>query len=292
MFQKKGDLKLFSFDSFGGPPDPIQAMSTRIGGVSVGVYRSLNLGFHVDDETEAVLINRQRFCQALSIPLRSIVTGQQVHGTEVAVVKGSDRGKGARSWEEGILQTDALVTETPDVALMVLVADCAAVLLYDPVKRAVGIAHGSWRGTVGGIGVRTVQKMVDEFGCRPEEIQAGISPSIGPCCYQVGEEVISALKGSFPDQWERYIVPKSRGSVHFDLWEALRGQLIETGMREEKIETAGICTACHTDLFYSHRGENGRTGRNGVVIVLQEPEEGVLRDEEESTCRTGRPQKS
>lgn len=283
MFRKKGDLKLFSFDSFEGSGSPIQAMSTRIGGVSEGPYWSLNLGLHVNDEDSAVLINRQRFFRALSIPPGSIVTGQQVHGTEVAVIKGSDRGKGARSWEEGIPHTDALVTDSPDVALLVLVADCAAVLFYDHVKRAIGIAHGSWRGTVGGIGRKTVQKMVDAFGCRLEDIRAGICPSIGPCCYEVGEEVISALRGSYLSQWERYLIPRGNGSVHFDLWEALRQQLIEIGIQEEQIETAHICTACHTDLFYSHRRENGRTGRNGVVIALQKPVEKVLRHEKDGT---------
>ena len=248
-------------------------MSTRIGGVSEGKYHSLNLGFHVDDRYDAVLTNRQRFCRSVSLPIESIVASQQVHGTDVATVDGSQRGRGALSWSDGIPTTDAMVTNNPDIALVVLVADCAAILLYDPEKEAVGIAHGSWRGTIGGIIPRTVQKMVDSFGCRPEDIRVGISPSIGPCCYEVREEVLSALRKSFPHQWEHFVVYRTDGSVHLNLWEAIRQQLVETGIEEKKIEVAGICTACNTDLFYSHRGEKGRTGRNGVVISLRRGKE-------------------
>ena len=243
-------------------------MSTRTGGVSTDEYHSLNLGFHVDDCHHSVLNNRQLFCQALSLPLESIVTGQQVHGKEVAVIDGSHRGSGAESWTEGIPNTDAMITDSPEVALMVLVADCAAVFLYDPVKEGIGIAHGSWRGTVRQVVPKTVKKMLDAFGSKPEDIQAGISPSIGPCCYRVEEDVLSALRELYPSQWERYIAHQTDGSIHFNLWETLRGQLIETGIQEKKTEVAGICTACHTDLFYSHRREKGRTGRNGAVISL------------------------
>ena len=269
MFQQRGDLTFFSFDSFRDPNMPVQAMSIRRGGVSGGVYWSLNLGLHVEDDKSAVLTNRERFCQALSIPLESLVIGQQVHGTGVAVVRGGHRGKGARRWEEGLPQTDAMVTDSPDVALMILVADCAAVILYDPARKAVGIAHGSWRGTAGRIGLKAVLRMVDAFGCRPEDIQAAISPSIGPCCYEVGGDVLQALRKSFPSTWEDYITSHRSGAVHFDLWEALRAQLMEAGLREEKVEIAHICTACNTDLFYSHRREHGRTGRSGVIIALQ-----------------------
>ena len=269
MFQQRGNVRLFLFDSFDPSGNLLHAMSTRTGGVSEGAYHSLNLGFHVGDESDAVLLNRQRFCQALSLPLECVVTGKQVHGAKVTAVTVQDRGQGARRWEQGLPQTDAIVTNNYDVGLMVLVADCAAVLLYDPDKEAIGIAHGSWRGTIGGIVRRTVLKMTAEFECKPGDIRAGIGPSLGPCCYQVGEEVISALKDAFPDTWERYLIPKEKNTPHFNLWEALRGQLIETGIREEKIEIAGICTACRTDLFYSHRRETGKTGRNGAVIALR-----------------------
>ena len=268
MFQKKGDLTLFSFDSLSHYGCLIQAVSTRVGGVSEGIFHSLNLGFHVDDRYDAVLTNRQRFCRSLSLPIESIVAGQQVHGTEVVVVDGSHRGKGAQSWADTIPKTDAMVTNSPDIALMVLVADCAAILLYDPEKEAIGIAHGSWRGAIGGIVSHTVQKMIDSFGCQPEDIQVGISPSIGPCCYKVGEDVLSALRTSFPDQWGQFIVHQTDGSVHLNLWELLRQQLVESSIPKKKVETTGICTACNMNLFYSHRGEMGKTGRNGALISL------------------------
>ncbi|UCE20033.1 MAG: peptidoglycan editing factor PgeF [Gemmatimonadota bacterium] len=248
-------------------------MSTRGGGVSQGVYGSLNLGFHVGDDNGAVLTNRKRFFQTLSIPFESVVTAQQVHGAEVRVVTEHDCGTGVRSWEEGLPQTDAMVTDVCDVGLLVLVADCAPVLLHDQKRKAVGIAHGSWRGTAEGIARNTVLKMIAEFGCKPENIRAGIGPSIGPCCYRVGEEVISCLKNAAPDIWNNLLIPKGKDTVFLNLWEALLQQLIEAGIQREKIEIAGICTACHTDLFYSHRRENGKTGRNGAIIALRNQEE-------------------
>ena len=269
MFQQLSHCIFYRFDSFVQSEKILQAMSTRVGGVSEGEYRSLNLGFHVGDENDAVLINRQRFCQALSVPIDSLVTGQQVHEAEVAFVREGDRGRGAHSWEEGLPQTDALVTDVPGIGLMVLVADCAAVLLCDMKRKAIGIAHGSWRGIVGMIGRNTVRKMVEEFGCEPENIRVGMSPSIGPCCYQVGEEVISALQCTFPDTWRQFLIDKGDSSVHFNLWKALQQQLIDAGIRAEMIEMSGMCTVCHPDLFYSHRGEKGRTGRNGVIIALR-----------------------
>lgn len=270
MFHKKSNLELFTFHSFRQNSGPVQAMSTRAGGTSKGVYRSLNLGFHVGDNETTVLANRQQFCQALSLPLESLVVGQQVHGTDVAVVTRHDRGRGAKNQKDGIPHTDALVTNHHDVALMILVADCAAVLFHDPVNRAIGIAHGSWRGTVGGIGVKTVRTMVQTFGTHPQNLRAAISPSIGPCCYEVGDDVLSAFQPASPDAWEHFVVRQDNGSLHLNLWEAIRRQLMESGIPEDRIEIAAYCTACRTDLFYSHRREEGQTGRNGIVITLQQ----------------------
>jgi YfiH family protein len=269
MFHSTENLSLYTFTSIAHNGGPILAMSTRSGGTSTGRYHSLNLGFHVGDEEQSVLLNRQLLCRRLSIPLESLVVGQQVHGTDVAVVTGHDRGKGAVCGRDGLPHTDALVTDTRDVALMVLVADCAGILLYDPEKEVIGIAHGSWRGTAAGIGRKTVLTMAAAFGTNPHNIQAAISPSIGPCCYEVGDEVLTALKRSSPGHWEQFISRQETGSFHLNLWAAIRQQLVDSGVPEERIEIAGLCTSCRTDLFYSHRRENGRTGRNGIVITLQ-----------------------
>ncbi len=269
MFHIQNDLTLFTFDSDNDHDGLLMTMSTRAGGTSRGRFRSLNLSFRVEDDVEAVLANRKTLCQALSIPLDSMVLGQQVHGTHVALVSEDDRGRGATSWADALPDTDAMIAGDPDLALMVLAADCAPVFLYDPVHRAIGIAHGSWRGTLGGIIGKTVAGMEAAFQCRPEDLQAGIGPSIGPCCYEVGEDVLAALRTSCPESWQACIKHQASGAIHFNLWETIRRQLLGTGLDPRHIQVAGICTACHTELFFSHRKERGKTGRNAAIIALK-----------------------
>jgi YfiH family protein len=164
-------------------------------------------------------------------------------------------------------KTDALVTDVPGVFLMLRFADCVPVLFHDPVRQAVGLAHAGWRGTVSHIARATVEKMVDAFGCSPADIRAGIGPSIGPCCYEVGPEVVSAAQKAFPDA--PFVLQRGSGERwHFDLWAANHHQLAAAGVTE--IELSGLCTACRTDEWFSHRAEGGRTGRLAAVIGLRE----------------------
>jgi YfiH family protein len=156
------------------------------------------------------------------------------------------------------------VTDRPGLALVMRFADCVPVLLYDPARQVVGIAHAGWRGTVDGAAASVVQTMREQFGCRPEDIQAGIGPSIGPGEYQGGEEVAAAVRENLPDP--ESLLARSNGAFQFDLWEANRRILEAYGVT--RIELAGISTARRTDEFYSHRAEHGRTGRFGAVICL------------------------
>jgi YfiH family protein len=188
-------------------------------------------------------------------------------------VAAADRG---RAFDD----TDALVTSTPDTPLVILTADCAAVLLWDPARNAVGIAHAGWRGTVARVVAATVARMRASFGSNPRDLLAAIGPSIGPCCYEVGAEVIDAVVAAFPgDAGELLQHPDMasagsfRASVnedrrHFDLWRANERVLVEAGVAEANIEVAGLCTSCRTDLFYSHRAERGNTGRFGAMVTI------------------------
>ena len=162
--------------------------------------------------------------------------------------------------------TDALITDTPGIALMLRFADCLPVLFYDPVRRAIGLAHAGWRGAIKGIAARTVVAMMEAYGSRPADIVAGLGPCIGPCCYQVGADVIASVKAGF-NHWRGLLQSQGDGSVHFDLWEANRRQLTEMGV--EEIEVIQICTACRTDEFFSHRAEGGRTGRSAVMLGMR-----------------------
>jgi hypothetical protein len=157
---------------------------------------------------------------------------------------------------------------TPDLPLVMAFADCTPIMLVDPVRGAVGIAHAGWRGTVAGICQAVVSKMVDALNCRPADIYAAIGPAIGPCCYEVGTDVVEAVTAAL-GQNDAFFRPGPQGDqLHFDQWAANEFALRQAGVQQ--IERADICTACHVDEFYSHRAEGGRTGRFGAIIALRD----------------------
>ncbi len=261
-------LVFYRFDNLASYDEVLHGVFTRLGGVSSSPYDALNVGHFIGDDHQAVEANHDLICQALGISRGDIATARQVHGSRVALVGPGDRGR-------VIPATDALITDTAGVALMLRFADCLPVLLYDPVRRAIGLAHAGWKGTVGRIAAKTASAMVEAYGSRPADLVAGLGPCIGPCCYQVGAEVIESVKASF-DDWRRLLRPQGDGSFHFDLWEANRRQLVELGApplspqklggRKGGIEVIQLCTACRTDEFFSHRAEGGRTGRFAVIL--------------------------
>jgi YfiH family protein len=257
--QQSSGLVYYHFANLASRSEVVHGVFTRLGGVSRSPYESLNVGHLVGDAPQAVEANHDLICQSLGISRGDIVTAHQVHGSRVALVRTEDRGR-------VIPATDALITDTPGVALMLRFADCLPVLLYDPTRRVVGLAHAGWKGTVKGIAAKTALVMMDVYGSRPADIVAGLGPCIGPCCYQVGTEVIEAVKASFND-WQRLLRSQGDGSVHFDLWEANRRQLAGLGI--EEIEVIQLCTACRTDEFFSHRAEGGCAGRFAVILGMR-----------------------
>jgi YfiH family protein len=163
-------------------------------------------------------------------------------------------------------QADIILTDKPGVTLMMRFADCVPILLYDPVCKVVGIAHAGWMGTVRGTASAAVEAMHGRFGSDPTDIQAAIGPSIGPDHYEIGPDVILQVRKAFGPETEELLVTQAN-STFFNLWAANRKTLEKAGVR--KIETAGICTACHTEDWFSHRAERGRTGRFGAMIALK-----------------------
>ncbi|MFQ6057621.1 MAG: peptidoglycan editing factor PgeF [Anaerolineae bacterium] len=257
---QNGALVYYRFASLARHPELIHGVFTRLGGMSQPPYASLNVGHTVGDNLEAVEANHACICQALGIAREAIATARQVHGSRVAVVGGEDCGR-------VLPATDALVTNVPGVALMLRFADCVPLLLYDPLRRAIGLAHAGWRGTVEKLAQKTVLAMVKAFGSRPRDLIAALGPAIGPCCYQVGEEVARAVREALGGG-AGLLQEQSDGSLHFGLWRANQRQLAAIGV--ERIEVAELCTACRVDEFFSHRAEKGRTGRFGVVMGLRE----------------------
>lgn len=233
------------------------ACFTRLGGVSEGQWSALNLGNTVGDDPRAVQENHRRIFDAVGIARAQVVSPFQVHGRNVSRVGVGDGGT-------VIPATDALITDEPGVALLLRFADCAPVLFYDPVRRVVGLAHAGWRGVAAGVAVATVQAMAAAFGSRPEDVWAGIGPAIGPQHYNVGSEVVEAIQTALPASVQAATCRNGRWMM--DLPAALEAQLRAVGVTQ--VEQSGLCTASRVDEWYSHRAEEGHTGRFGVLVML------------------------
>lgn len=242
---------------------PIQhGVFTRHGGVSNGHYDSLNVGGMIGDDQQAVLENSRRVYDTLGYTPDQVCTVWQVHGADVVM---ADQPPVQRKWHT---QADGMITNQPNVALSMRFADCVPVMFFDPTNHAIGIGHAGWRGTVAGVVLSVLNAMQTSYGTRPKDVQAAIGPSIGPDRYQVGEEVVAAVHDRFGDTdglIQRSFVD---GTAYLNLWEANRRLLALAGVAQ--IEVAEICTATHTDDFYSHRAEKGKTGRFASVIGLTE----------------------
>ncbi len=246
----------------------VNAFSCRLHGESDIAEGTLNLALHVGDDPAKVLRNRGLFAAALGVDARRFTTCQQVHGDKVAVVDTALVGAGALSLADTAAGTDALVTELPDVPLLLFFADCVPIMLADKRTGAIGLAHAGWRGTVAGIAAKTVQAMINAFGSRPQDIIAAIGPSIGACCYEVDDFVRCRAQG-----YERFFnaVPDKPGHYFLDLWGYNRSVLLEAGVLPQCIAAAQVCTAHNSGLFFSYRAEQGRTGRMGACICRAKP---------------------
>jgi len=256
-----GRLVYYRFRSLSAEDGVVHGVFTRLGGHSSSPWESLNTGHTVGDAPEAVRGNHRAICEALGVEMAQLVSPHQVHGARVAAVGPEHRG-------QVIADTDALITDVPDVVLMLRFADCTPIWLYDRRRDAVGLVHAGWRGTVADVAGATVRAMQVAFGCRPRDLVAGIGPSIGPCCYEVGTDVVQAVGRAFGQGSQSLLQPRTAGKWHLDMWAANRHQLVGAGVRQ--IEVAGTCTACNTEEWFSHRAERGRTGRMGALVALRE----------------------
>lgn len=243
------------------------AFTTRCGGVSRGPFRWLNLGWHVEDDPAAVQENRRRLLEVLCLPPEKLITAHQVHGTEVRVVEEEDVKRREGPAGENFVGVDALVTAHPGLVLTVFVADCLPILLLDPRRKAIAAVHAGWRGTAGRAVVHAVETMQKYFGTEAGDCLAALGPAIGPCCYRVGDEVAAIFRRNYAG-WRDFLCPAEGGGWRLDLWEANRQALQEIGMADSNLSLSKMCTACHPELFYSHRRDGGRTGRMAALIGL------------------------
>jgi YfiH family protein len=235
----------------------IHAFLTRLGGASAPPFDTLNLGHTVGDDLAAVEENHDRAFAALGLRREQVVSPYQAHGTHVRPVSQAHTATIQPA-------TDGLLTTMPGVALLLRFADCVPILLFDARHRAVGLIHSGWKGTAGNIAAAAVEAFVRHAGSQPGDLWAGIGPAIGPCCYEVGEEIATAITRT--DLEGDQMLQHRDGKWYLDLPGLVRAQLEVTGVKQ--IVRCGICTACNTDEWFSHRAENGRTGRFGALAML------------------------
>jgi YfiH family protein len=245
-------------------PNLVAGMSARK--ASPDPYQH-NYALHVGDDPDRVRLNRQKLAEQLGMSFSAWTCGEQVHGADIAEVSSEDRGKGRNSLETALPSVDGLLTDQEDILLTSFYADCVPLLFYSPDSSIIGLAHAGWRGTVGRIGPRMVEKMVRR-GAKREGILAAIAPSIGGCCYEVDEHVVGPLSQSLSDL-SGVINPSRPGRWMLNLKAANRKLLLEAGIREENLLVSGWCTSCHEEHFFSHRRDQGRTGRMVAWIGMR-----------------------
>jgi len=240
--------------------------TTRNGGVSRNEYSTLNLGVSKDDPKENVMENFRRISKALGISHENMVLSNQVHGSRIYVVDEKDKGKGLTR-DSDILGVDGLVTDKPGIALVTFYADCAPLFFLDPVRKVIAVSHSGWRGTVKQIARETIKVMSERFESRPEDVVAAIGPSIGQCCFETGQEVYDEFTDKLP--WSReYCKMSDAGKWHINLRGIIKKTLTDVGLKEGNICVSDICTKCNKDIFFSYRGDNGKTGSLAAIMQL------------------------
>ena len=242
------------------------AFSTRYGGVSKDYLSSMNLGENRGDSPENVRENYRRFCEAVGADENRLVFSRQVHKTDVRCVTHDDIHT---LFSPVSYEADGLVTNEPNLVLTIFSADCIPVLLYDPVKRAVGACHCGWRGTVGDMAGNTVRAMIREFSSNPEDIRAAIGPGIGQCCFETDGDVQDAVRAALRKDAERFIESTGKGKFRVDLKGINREFLIRSGVLPENIAVSDECTACKCDKYWSHRVTKGLRGSQCAMIWLK-----------------------
>ncbi|MCA0987993.1 peptidoglycan editing factor PgeF [Guptibacillus algicola] len=241
--------------------------STRHNGVSKEPFASLNLGFHVPDHSLDVLTNRKILSNKLDTPLEHWVVAEQIHGNEIAHIRSADKGRGATEHDSAIPSKDGLYTDEKGIMLGALYADCVPLFFYSPSAERVGIAHAGWKGTTKDIAGEMIQRW-QEDGIDPKDILTAIGPSIGSCCYEVDDRVIeSVIQVAFDS--EQFFTRNENDTYQLDLKAVNKHLFLKAGVPENNIFVSDYCTSC-SNLFFSHRSENGKTGRMMGYIGLEE----------------------
>lgn len=260
VLYQKGEVGYIKFPALEQIEFIRHGFSTRLGGVSEREYSSMNLSYTRGDRKENVDENYKRICTALDMDVEKLVLSDQVHDTVVYHAKDEDvQGKELET--KKLQAIDGLVTDTRGIVLCTSYADCVPLFFVDTKQKAIGLSHSGWRGTVGKMGQKTVEKMKQEFGTEPKDIIAVIGPSICQDCYEVSEDVADEFVKILDEtQLKTVLDKKENGKYQLNLWEANRYLLMGAGIPEENITVSNVCTCCNSDILFSHRKTNGRRG--------------------------------
>ena len=252
-----------SMDAAGGA---VHGFSTRLGGVSQGMWESLNLGVSRGDDPDHVRENYRRFLSAIGARGGKMAMSNQVHGGVVRCITTADLK--TDPYDKVCYEADGLMTALPGVALVVFSADCIPVLFYDPVRRVIAAVHAGWRGTAAGIATAAVGRMADVYGCNPADILAAVGPGIGPDCFETHEDVPNAMTAALSTAVLQHIKIKENGKFAVDLKAINAMRLEQAGLDPARIAVCGFCTACQPDRFWSHRKLGTSRGSMAAVIQL------------------------
>ncbi len=241
------------------------AFTTRYGGVSSGIYTSLNLGQNLNDDPLCVRRNYEILGSALDFDPNSLIYSRQVHGTAVRLVTKEDQ---LMPYQHVPYEADGLITAEKDVPIIVFTADCVPILLYDPVRFVIGAVHAGWRGTALDIAGKAVKKMAHSFGSKPSDIRAAIGPCIARCCFETGDDVKAAVHHVLGGDAPRYVT--LRGEKHMVDLKGINCLLLErAGIKPENIDVSSECTACSSEKYWSHRITNGQRGSQASMIMMK-----------------------
>ncbi|MDF2610591.1 MAG: hypothetical protein K0R92_2065 [Lachnospiraceae bacterium] len=243
--------------------------STRLGGVSNGCLGTMNLGYANGDNTHNVDENYKRICNSLGLSRDDLVLSDQVHNTDIKVVTGEDKGKGIRK-ERDYSGIDGLITNVKGIPLVTFYADCVPLYLIDIKRKAIGLSHSGWRGTVNRMGKVTLLEMNQNYGTKPEDVVVLIGPSICQDCYEVSEDVVHAFRDEFNStQLPAILTENGNNKYQLNLWEANRQIFLDAGVTDENIHISSVCTSCNSDLLFSHRASQGRRGTLAAFLMLK-----------------------
>jgi len=251
-------------EAMGDFPFVDHAFCSRWRGASEGPFSGLNLSTREGDAEESVRKNGEILSAAFDLPVKRFATVRQVHGNRIIHLESTEEGS-------RLLEADGIITTCEGLAVGIKTADCVPILLLDPRAPAVGAVHAGWRGTAAGIAREAVEAMKKAFSSDPSEMIALIGPAIGPCCYEVDEPVRLAMTGEKGMAKFLRPLPGRAGRWMMDLAGANAAQLADAGLRDNQVHGAGLCTACHRTVFFSHRGDRGTTGRQINFILIRPP---------------------